>query len=108
MNPGRSTASGGGKGGHGGTHGPQRDAANPATFDDLTAAVAEQGTVIQSAVVLMDDLGNRLLQHADNPQRIREIGQSLIAQKQTLADAVQRNTPADPNNPPPGPAGGRR
>lgn len=76
------------------------DAANPANFDDLDAALAEETVVIDGAILLMDDLGQRLITHKDDPVRIEAIGREIIARKTRLAESIVRNTPADPNPPP--------
>jgi len=62
----------------------------------LVAKVAEQGTVIESAVTLLAGLSSQLQAAADDPAQIQEIIDQVAAQSDALSGAVAANTPAAP------------
>jgi len=71
----------------------------PANFDPLVTEVADLTTVADSAVALMDGFSQRLADAiaADNlsdDTNVAKFAADFDAQKQKLADAVTRNTPA--------------
>jgi uncharacterized coiled-coil protein SlyX len=59
----------------------------------LTTKVAEQGTVIESAVTLITGLAAQLQAAKDDPQQIQAIIDQVEAQRSALAAAVLANTP---------------
>lgn len=69
-----------------------------ATLDDVTAAVAEQTDVVQSAVTLLDSLHQQLQDAlaSNDPAAIQAVVDSIEANKQALADAVAANTTTPP------------
>jgi len=62
----------------------------------LAAKVAEQSTVVESAVTLINGLAAQLTAAADDPAQIMAIVDSLTAQSGALAGAVEANTPPPP------------
>lgn len=79
-------------------------------LSDLTEAVAANGTVQQSAITLLDGLKSQLdaALASNDTAALRELSTQLSSQRQALADALVRNTPAesgggatDPNAPRP-------
>jgi hypothetical protein len=71
----------------------------PADFTDLDTQVGELTSVADSAVALMDGFDQRLKDAiaADNLSdntNVARLSAEFSAQKQKLADAVTRNTPA--------------
>jgi hypothetical protein len=65
-----------------------------ATLDDLTAEVAAQTTVNQSAITLLQGLKAKLDAAGTDPAKLQAIKDSLTANDQALAQAVTANTPA--------------
>jgi hypothetical protein len=65
-----------------------------ATLDDLTAEVAAQTTVNQSAITLLQGLKAKLDAAGTDPAKLQAIKDSLTANDQALAQAVAQNTPA--------------
>lgn len=73
----------------------------PANFDPLVTEVAELTTVADSAVALMDGFESRLAAAiaADNlsdNSNVAQFASEFKTQKDKLAEAVARNTPAAP------------
>jgi hypothetical protein len=73
----------------------------PADFTPLVTEVTELNTVADSAVALMDGFESRLAAAiaADNlsdNSNVAQFAADFKAQKDKLADAVARNTPAEP------------
>lgn len=68
---------------------------------DLIAAVADENTVIDSVVVLLDGIEQQLKDLGDAPSKADLIAlrTSVTQGKQKLADAVVRNTPTPPAAP---------
>lgn len=65
-------------------------------LDALEAQVAQENTVIDSAITLLSQL-HTMLQDAinsGNPARIQAVVDEIAAKQQALADAVTANTPA--------------
>jgi hypothetical protein len=76
-----------------------------ATIDDVQSSVNSEKTVIDSAVTLLNNL-TAMLQAAQNtgdPAKVQAVIDSITAQTQELAAAVQANTPAAPPAPTPAP-----
>lgn len=69
-----------------------------ALLDNLTAAVAAESTVVDSAVALLNGLKTQLdaAIASNNPAAIQAVSDAIGAQTKTLADAVVANTPAVP------------
>lgn len=70
-------------------------------LDALTAAVANNGTVIDSAMVLIQGLKTKLdeaiaANAAGNPAALQALSDALGAQDAKLAAAIPANTPAAP------------
>lgn len=67
-------------------------------LDDLTAQVADVETVEQSAIVLLDGLKQKLDDAiaSGDPAQLTALSNTLGTGKQSLADAISRNTPAAP------------
>ena len=57
-------------------------------LDDLTVEVTEMGTVIDSAILLIQGLAARLQEIADDPAAIRALATELDTQADELAAAV--------------------
>lgn len=66
----------------------------------LTAAVARDTTVNESAITLMTNLSTLLREAAGDEAAVNALADQLDAAQQTLADAVVANTPAAPPAPP--------
>lgn len=75
-----------------------------AKIDELRAAVADQTTVVQSAVTFMDNIAQQLkdaiASSVPTDQAVQEIIDSINANKKTLADDMVKNTPAAATEPP--------
>jgi hypothetical protein len=70
-----------------------------AMLDALTAAVAAESQVVDSAVVLLQGLKAQLdaaIASGTDPVAIQAISDAIGAQTTKLADAVAANTPATP------------
>jgi len=69
-----------------------------AILDTLTQEVAAEGTVVQSAVTLLNGLSQQLKDAlaSGDPAAIQKVIDAVDAQKQQLADAVAANTPVTP------------
>ncbi len=65
-----------------------------AQFDALKAAVEDENTVIDSAVVLLGELAASIMALKDDPVALQALASEVSAKKQALADAVVANTPA--------------
>jgi uncharacterized coiled-coil protein SlyX len=70
-----------------------------AVLEELAAKVAEQGTVVESAIVLMDGLTVALRDFSGDPAKITALLDQIEAQRNALAEAIVRNTPAAPAAP---------
>lgn len=75
----------------------------PADFTPLTDEVAELTSVVDSATALMDGFESRLSEAitADNlsdNSNVAQFRDSIAAEKTRLAEAVARNTSAEPPN----------
>lgn len=67
---------------------------------ELEAAVREAqetGDAVDSAVILLDKLGQQIRDNADNPTALRALANDLDNAQTRLAQAIVANTPADPN-----------
>lgn len=69
-----------------------------ATLDDVVAAVAAEGTVVDSAVTLLTSLKAALdaAIASGDPTKIQAVSDAIGAQTKALSDAVAANTPAAP------------
>lgn len=67
-------------------------------LDELTAAVAKDIEVDQSAITLLNGLKQKLDDAiaSGNPQALKDLSASIGSSTQALADAVAANTPAEP------------
>ena len=59
----------------------------------LEVKVSNQGTVMESAITLLNGLAAQLQAAKDDPAQIQAIIDSVTAQTDALAAAVQANTP---------------
>ena len=66
-----------------------------ATLEDLTAAVAQQSTVIESVTTLLDGLAAQLAAAGVDPAKLDELKAGIEANTERLAAAVARHTDAD-------------
>jgi uncharacterized protein YoxC len=62
----------------------------------ITSEVAENGTVIGSAVTLIEQIAEALRNAGTDQAALDQLAADLDAQASALADAVVRNTPAAP------------
>ena len=62
----------------------------------LQDAVTQAQTVAQSAIVLIDNLADQVEAAKNDPAAIQAIADTLRANNQALAAAVEANTPAAP------------
>ena len=67
-----------------------------AALDDLTAAVAAEDTVVDSAVTLLQGLKAALDAAGTDPAKLAALSADITAKTKTLSDAVAANTPAAP------------
>lgn len=65
-------------------------------LDALTAQVAANRTVAQSAITLISGLAQQILDHVNDPAALTALANELKATDQELSDAVLQNTPATP------------
>jgi len=66
-----------------------------AELDRVAAEVAQNGEVIDSAVVLLDKLAQLIRDNAGNPAALNKLADDLDASGNKLAAAVAANTPAE-------------
>jgi ABC-type transporter Mla subunit MlaD len=71
-------------------------AATMASLDELTAAVAAQTTVVDSAVTLLGQLAQMVRDAGTDPAALAALADQIEAQSAELADAVTANTPETP------------
>lgn len=83
----------------------QQETAEMATLADIQTAVANETTVEQSAITLLQQLSQQLQAAlaSNDPNAIQSVVDQLNANAQALADAVSANTPAQPTPPAPSP-----
>lgn len=62
----------------------------------ITASVTENTSAAQSAVTLLNQLGDLIEANATDPAALQALADQLHANSQALADAVVANTPAAP------------
>jgi hypothetical protein len=67
-----------------------------AALDDLTAQVASNRTVIQSALTLIAGIADRITAAGTDPAALAALTASLKSDDDALAAAVVANTPAAP------------
>jgi hypothetical protein len=79
----------------------QQESTIMADLSQLTTDVASNGTVIDSAITLLQGLSAALAAAGTNPAQLAALQQQLEAETTNLANAVAANTPAAP---PPAPA----
>lgn len=65
-----------------------------AHLDTLTASVAKNGDVVQSAIVLLRGLKAQLDEAGTNPVSLAELSAALDSHSDELAEAVVANTPS--------------
>ena len=66
-------------------------------LDNLKQAVADNTSVTESAITLLDGIKKALddaLASNDPPAAVQAVADSITAEKQKLADAITRNTPS--------------
>ena len=73
-------------------------------LDELTAQVAANTTVEQSAVTLIEGLAAKLAEAGTDPAKLAALQDSLKASSAALSAAILANTPAAPPAPPAPPA----
>ena len=67
-----------------------------AAIDDLTAQVAQNTSVEESAVTLINGLAAQLAAAGTDPAKLTALQTSLAASAKDLAAAITANTPAAP------------
>jgi dsDNA-specific endonuclease/ATPase MutS2 len=67
--------------------------------DNIVAAVEAEKTVVDSAIVLLDQISAQIRDAQGDPDKLAAIAAGIDAQKQALAEAVVRNTPGAPPAP---------
>ena len=72
-----------------------------ALIDDLAADVADESTVIDSAVTLLKNLSDQLAAAGTDPQKLAALKNTIDANKKRLADAVAANTASSGPTPTP-------
>lgn len=72
-------------------------------LEDLKAAVAQEGTVVQSAITLLNGLSAQLAAIKDDPAAIEQLAADVQAQAAALGSAVAANTVAEPPSTEPAP-----
>lgn len=70
-----------------------------AAIDDLTAQVASNTSVIESAITLISNIKALLDAAGTDPAKLAELSATLAAEDKKLADAVVAGTPAAPPAP---------
>lgn len=65
-------------------------------LDSLEVAVAENESLDDSIVVLLNGIAAQLAAIKDDPKRIAALAASLVAKSQVLKDAILANTPVEP------------
>ena len=65
-----------------------------AELDRLTASVAAEDTVIDSAVALINGLAQQIRDHANDPAALNALADDIDAKSAALSEAVTANTPA--------------
>lgn len=63
-------------------------------LDALQQAVAQEDTVIDSAITLLDGLSQQIVALKDDPVALQALADDVNAKKQALADSITKNTPA--------------
>jgi hypothetical protein len=71
-----------------------KEEAQMANIQALQDAVAQQTTVVQSIVTLLDGIAQQLRDAGSDPEAIDAVIDALEANTQSLAEAVARNTTA--------------
>lgn len=64
------------------------------TLDDVMSDVESEKDIVASAVALLDGINAKLTAAGNDPAKLKALRESLSKQKQDLAEAVARNTPA--------------
>jgi hypothetical protein len=68
-------------------------------LDRVTTEVSEIGTVVDSAVALINGLSAQIVALKDDPAKLLALAAELDAKAASLAAAVAANTPVDPTPP---------
>ena len=69
-------------------------------LQDLESAVAENTSIDQSAILLLEQLSEQIDALKDDPVKLAALAANLKASSAALAAAVLANTPAAPEPPP--------
>ena len=69
-------------------------------MDDVVREVAETGTVMEGASVLLGTLASLITANATNPEALRKVASDLNAMQDRLGAAILQNTPAAAVEPP--------
>lgn len=72
-----------------------------AELTTLTQEVAEMGTVVDSAITLINGLAQQIRDLKDDPAALAALAASLDEKAGALSAAVAANTPAEPPAEPP-------
>ena len=67
-----------------------------AAIDDLQDAVAQEDTVIASAITLINGIPALIAAAGTDPAKLQALQADITAKSQSLAAAVAANTPAAP------------
>ena len=66
-------------------------------LDNVTREVAENSSVIDSAIVLLQSLSAQIEDLKDDPEALQALADSLDMQSNRLAEAIVANTPSEPS-----------
>ena len=67
-----------------------------AEMDRIEAEVKESNDVMQSAAVLLQNLGDQIRAYAGQPEKLKALADELDASQAALTAAIVANTPAAP------------
>lgn len=73
----------------------KREVRMSAELDALTVKVEETSTVVGSAITLIGGLASQIAALKNDPAKLQALADSLQTTKQSLADAIVANTPAE-------------
>lgn len=76
-----------------------------ADLTNLATAVAQNTSVDESAIALLNQLADLIRQNQDDPAALQALADSINSESSNLAAAVQANTPATVPAPAPGETG---
>lgn len=66
------------------------------SLNRLTSEVAENTTVVQSAITLLNNLSQIIRDSVNDPAALNALADQLDTQSNSLAAAITANTPAEP------------